>query len=151
MRKQDRQGSRTPAALERKYGFGRRFQDQEQANRDQDSQTAAVADALAAHIRNSGAALERVARDMTQLGAGLSSLEGQHAAFRKDMERSLGTVNDTVGALLAVVAPLQETAAALSAAVARQAEQLAQLETRLVLQEGRLDKIDAVLEELGSL
>jgi len=150
MHKQDRQGSRTPAALERKYGFGRRFQDQEQANREQDTQTAAVAQALEAHVRNSDTALEQVARELTQLKTGLSSLERRYTGFREDMERSLGVINDTVAALLGALTPLQQTAAALSAAVSRQAEQLALLETRIVYQDGRLDAIDAALEALGT-
>ena len=151
MRKQDRQGSRTPAALERKYGFGRRFQDQEQANRDQDTQTAAVARVLESHIQSADRSLSRLSQEQTKLEAGLSALEQRHRGFQEDMERSLRVIQDTVGAILTALTALQEKAAALSAAGAARDRQLALLQTQLSLQESRIDQIDAVLEELGEL
>lgn len=146
MTKQDRQGSRTPAALERKYGFGRRFQDQAQANRNQDDRTAAVAEQLQTHIRNSNTSLARLAQDLAQLRTGLSSLGDSHGALRQDMERSLGVINDTVGALLGTIERQQDTLEDLRRTAARQAEQLARAETGLTLQGSRLDRIEAALE-----
>ena len=151
MTKQDRQGSRTPAALERKYGFGRRFQDQAQTNRNQNDQTAAMADTLQTHIRNCNASFLRLAQDLTQLRTGLSSLEQRHDALRADMERSLGTINDTVGALLGTIEGQQNTLEQLQRTAARQAEQLARVETGLALQESRLAEIDAALEALETM
>lgn len=150
MRKQDRQGARTPAALERKYDFGQRFDNQDQKNKDQHTETAALAAGLEAHIQNSNKALSRIAQDLTQLGTALSSLEGRHAALQEDMEQSFGVVNETVSCLIAAVTALQQTAAALSSASAQQAAQIARAETMLSFHDGRLHEIDAALEALGT-
>ena len=151
MHKQDRQASRTPAALERKYGFGRRFLDQDQANRDQDTQTAAVARMLDTHIRSADRSLSRLSQEQAKLEAGLSALEQRHRGFQEDMDRSLRVIQDTVGAMLTALTALQEKTASLSAAGAARDRQLALLQTQFAIQESRIDQLDAVLEDLGDL
>lgn len=148
MSKQDRQGARTPAALERKYDFGQRFDNQDQKNKNQNAETSALASRLEAHIQSSNSSLARITQELAQAEAALSSLEGWYSYLRGDVDKSFAVLSQTVSGLVRAVAVQQETATALSTAAAQQAEQIARMETMLSFYDAKISEINAILAEI---
>ena len=148
MSKQDRQGARTPAALERKYDFGQRFNRQEQTNKDQNAETAALAARMENHIQDSNASLARIAQDLTKAGAALSLLEENFFSLNADMDKNFDSVSQTVSGLARVVSALTETVSGLSSAVAAQGEKIAGMETKIASFDTKFVEMDVTLTDI---
>lgn len=150
MSKQDRQGARTPAALERKYGFGQRFGNQDQTNKYQDAETAALAARLETHIQNSNSALERIAQDLTQVKATVSSLEKRYSSLNEDVDKNFTDLNEAISGMERIAAELQDTTTVLTSMTAEQREEISRMKTRLSIYDDKFTEIYTILAEMST-
>ena len=79
MKKQDRQGARTPAGLEQKYGFGRFFSEQEKVNARQNSELNQTNLTMKEFISLATTSIEKLQKDMTAANRTMQSISEKNA------------------------------------------------------------------------
>ena len=75
MNKQDRQGARTPAALDQKYNIGRAFSTQEKENARQNKEMSQQQMTMREFISFATSAIERINSQLAQMGADIGLLK----------------------------------------------------------------------------
>lgn len=110
MSKQDRQGVRSPAELERKYSFGQVFSNQDETNARQSKEIEQMAKAMSGNTSSTNFAI-------TQINARLSAVE-QAIAELPESPANIATLETTVAALETRLAAVETTLLSLESRVA---------------------------------